>query len=938
MRERKLIQPIMQRPPQTASRDTFQDIDQPLVSIISFCKDRASTIRRSIDSVLSQSYRNIEFVVQDGASTDGTLEILREYNDPRIKIVSEKDSGPAEAFWKVMNRCQGEIIGTCLSDEELLPGAIEKAVECFRAEPQLGAITCDGYVTDTDGKIINEFNAGEFNFVDYLFGWYCPFWPGSFFRRQALIDVGLEYHDWTIECLEFETWCRLATQHEVKHIPIRMSKYAVHATQLSNTEQYFHEHFDNRALVIRKMFSDTGFFGNDDIKLNGCLYNQLYLLYNHVQAYKLADQAKVLSKRMEQLKRSISPLERINYIEYFNFLGNNFGRNSLVNETHIFRRISSIWVRGALSIPANVRQRIPVVVKRGLRSALTLAMFLAFNAKYSMLFLGRMFYRLLPSRPDDERQASEEFLKNTAHEAAERYSAIGRRIWFLGASSIPAVLRRRIPVVAKNGLRRALVLAKSLASSVECSLKFTFHSLYLLLPQRNATVEEPYSPEFSKKVYHDAAQIYYARGQIDQALQMWQRAEGLNDPMIDGLACQAMLMSPTATYEGLMKAQQRWADRYAIPDPALASHIWKPYDGKRRIRVGYFCSFLDSDTIRFIAVPVIRESDRQKFEFFAYSPSPVPSDIASVFDCVRVTGAMPDDEFVELVRADEIDIFVELSGFSPLNRFSAMASRCAPIQVSYLNHTGTSCVPNVDYILADAVSVLPEEDRFFSEQVWRLPGSFLSYNYDASKLPPVAPSPRLTKGYVTFGCFGSGGKINTQLIALWAAIMNRAPNSQMFIRNGQLSKQDNCDYMRAHFRRHGIGADRLRLLGGTDRQTILKCYDDVDISLDTWPYCGGNTIAEPICQGVPVVTLKSNRFSGRYGASLIAVAGCEDLIAESPEQYIDIAVALSQDSERLDYYRGNLRSMAREHGLTDAAKFAEKLDAAYLKMMKQRWR
>ena len=158
--------------PAAADRVVPVAVTQPLVSIICFCKDRAATIRRCIDSVLNQSYRNFEFVVQDGASTDGTLDILRSYQDARIKIVSEKDSGPAEAFWKVMNRCRGEFIGTCLSDEELLPGAIEKAVELFHDNPDTGAITCDGYVTDTDGKIINEFNAGEFNMVDYLFGWY----------------------------------------------------------------------------------------------------------------------------------------------------------------------------------------------------------------------------------------------------------------------------------------------------------------------------------------------------------------------------------------------------------------------------------------------------------------------------------------------------------------------------------------------------------------------------------------------------------------------------------------------------------------------------------------------------------------------------------------------------------------------------------------------
>src|SRR4051812_40964183 len=107
---------------------------QPLVSIFCYCKNSASTIRRCIDSVLKQSYENIEFVIQDGASSDGTLEILRNYSDPRIKLISAPDAGPADAFWKAINRCGGDIVGSCLADEELLPHAVERAVAVFADE------------------------------------------------------------------------------------------------------------------------------------------------------------------------------------------------------------------------------------------------------------------------------------------------------------------------------------------------------------------------------------------------------------------------------------------------------------------------------------------------------------------------------------------------------------------------------------------------------------------------------------------------------------------------------------------------------------------------------------------------------------------------------------------------------------------------------------
>ena len=816
--------------------------DQPLVSIISFCKDRASTIRRSIESVLSQSYRNIEFVVQDGVSTDGTLEILKSYNDPRIKLVSEPDSGPAEAFWKVMNRCQGDIIGTCLSDEELLPGAIHTAVDHFMDEPRLGAITCDGYISDAKGNITGEFIAGEFNLVDYLFSRYCPFWPGSFFRRKALLDVGLHHHNWTIECLEFEIWCRLGMQHNVKYFPGFVSKYTVNESQLSNTPKNFNEHLDSRAKVVEAMFSEKGFFGADPVKKIACLYNQCYLFYNHTRAYKIFDQMEAIYYRMKALYDNMGPVKELQFDLTFSTLDVNFDGRAEVRG-----KIAHLWMQITSLLPGPIRRAIPQNAKKAIRETVI-----------SLLF-GLYKYILPPQL----------YFKEKAIQKKKTNAVLGL---------------------------------------TELS--------------------------FSKELYHDVAQLYYARGQIPQALQMWRRAEKLNDPMIDGLACQTMLLSQDATYEGLLQIQKRWASRHATPKTIAGGFSAKPFKSARKIRIGYYCAFMDGDTIRFIMSAVIENHDRSKFAVYGYAPTSLASDIEKAFDTVRTTLLLSDDEFIKLIRSDEIDIFVEMTGFSPLNRFGAMASRCAPIQISYLNHTGTSAVPNVDYILADEISVLPEEDRFFTEKVWRLPGCLLCYNYDMVDLPPVGNVPSKTKGFVTFGCFGSGGKINDELIAIWARIMNCVPGSRLFLRNHQLTHENNREFMIHRFRRYGISADRLMISGGADRETILRCYADVDISLDTWPYCGGNTVAESLWQGVPVITLKGDRFSSRYGASLLTAAGCGELVADSADEYVTIAAGVAGSLERLSHYRNNLRAMMREHGLCDARRFAAKLDAAYMEMMK----
>jgi len=139
------------------------------------------------------------------------------------------------------------------------------------------------------------------------------------------------------------------------------------------------------------------------------------------------------------------------------------------------------------------------------------------------------------------------------------------------------------------------------------------------------------------------------------------------------------------------------------------------------------------------------------------------------------------------------------------------------------------------------------------------------------------------------------------------------------------------------FWRFGIAPERLRILGGAERATILRGYEEVDISLDTWPYCGGNTIAESLWQGVPVVTLKGERFSGKYGASLLTAAGCAELAANSADEYVAISVGLANSPAQLHHYRRNLRDMTRRNGLSDPQQFATKLEGAYTEMMKLRW-
>lgn len=279
----------------------------PPVSIFMFVRNARTSVRRAIDSVIAQTYPNIEFIVQDGVSTDGTLDILRQYGD-RLKIVSEPDSGPNEGLWRALNRCSGVFIGSCLADEELVPDAVERAVRVFLEEPDVGAVTGDAIITDLQGNRTGSWKSGPFNFVDYLLCDYTPYFCSSFFRRQALLEAGLKTEKWVKDCVEFELWCRLATHSLIKYVPGVNAKYASHPGQSSNNARDVAVHFQGRLQMILALCSETGFLGDAPLLRAASIWGHARAFINHAIAFERPATADALYAIASRTMAPIAPL------------------------------------------------------------------------------------------------------------------------------------------------------------------------------------------------------------------------------------------------------------------------------------------------------------------------------------------------------------------------------------------------------------------------------------------------------------------------------------------------------------------------------------------------------------------------------------------------------------------------------------------------------
>jgi glycosyltransferase involved in cell wall biosynthesis len=280
----------------------------PLVSIFMFCRDRHDTVGRAIDSVLAQTYPHVEIVVQDGASTDGTLEILRAYGD-RVKLISEPDSGPGEACLRVLRRCTGALMGSCLSDETLVPDAVERAVRAFEADPRRDAVTGDGNQIDHAGRLLGTHVGSPFDVVRYLAGEHFPYFVSSFFRRRTLEEVGIMADADDLDGLEFKIWVRLGLHGEIAYVPGVFGNYALHDGQLSNTPRSIMTNMAVRSRILEGLFRPGAPFagpGEDFASLRLALLIRNYVcFYNHAVMIGLRDVAEQAFRRMHALGREL---------------------------------------------------------------------------------------------------------------------------------------------------------------------------------------------------------------------------------------------------------------------------------------------------------------------------------------------------------------------------------------------------------------------------------------------------------------------------------------------------------------------------------------------------------------------------------------------------------------------------------------------------------
>lgn len=369
------------------------------------------------------------------------------------------------------------------------------------------------------------------------------------------------------------------------------------------------------------------------------------------------------------------------------------------------------------------------------------------------------------------------------------------------------------------------------------------------------------------------------------------------------------------------------------------SYAWGGETAPHRLRVGMVSADFRNHPVGHFLEAVLHSIDSSRVELVALSTQTFEDDLTQRirprFREWHSLAGMSDAIAAQAVTKLGLHVLLDLSGHTAGNRLPLFAYRLAPVQASWLGYFATTGVEEIDYLIADPITLPEACERQFSEEIWRLPDTRLCFTAPKEKIE-TNPLPAMSNPGITFGSFSNLIKLNDDVICLWSRILHSLPTSRLLIQAKQLRSTEMKNLLIHRFARHDIGAEQLILEGPMARSSYLKAYHQVDVCLDPFPFPGGTTTAESLWMGVPVLTLEGKNFVGRQGAGLLAGVGLSDWIAPTPDEYHQRAVDLADDIPALAALRQQLRAKALSSPIFDSTRFAKNLEAALWRMWEQK--
>jgi len=448
---------------------------------------------------------------------------------------------------------------------------------------------------------------------------------------------------------------------------------------------------------------------------------------------------------------------------------------------------------------------------------------------------------------------------------------------------------------------------------------------------RQAIVRQPDCAE----AHYNLANVLLAQNQLDQAVVSYREALRLqptNDGAYSNLLFTLQNLS-TCSPETLFEEHLGYARRFEVP----LKPFWRPHnndrDPNRRLKIGYVSGDLRQHAVAYFIEPILAHHDKARVEIFAYynhdRHDGVTERLAAYFDHWLDCRTLDDDQLAARIRADGIDILVDLSGHTALHRLLVFARKPAPVQVTWFGYIGSTGLSAMDYRLTNAYMDPPGmTERYYTETLVRLPGSGVAYRPEAH-CPDLNELPALNSTEFVLGSLNTLSKINPLVVRLWARILNALPHAQLML--GNVANDEAAQRLIAMFATEGVASKRLILQPTLSMSNFLELHQRIDLGLDPFPYNGGTTTLHALWMGVPVVTLAGHHSVARWGVAALSRVGLDAFICQTEDNYVQCAVNAAQDLPGLNTIRQSLRQrmLAAE---SDPAKITRYLEATYRDM------
>ena len=353
-----------------------------------------------------------------------------------------------------------------------------------------------------------------------------------------------------------------------------------------------------------------------------------------------------------------------------------------------------------------------------------------------------------------------------------------------------------------------------------------------------------------------------------------------------------------------------------------------------KLRIGFLSSDLRTHAVAKHIEPLLRLLDRERFELFAYVPYLIGGDsmqqhLMTLFADFVVIGLMSDKAAADRIREDGIDILIDLNGLTRDSRVGVTAFRPAPVQCTWLGYPLTSGLEAMDYFILDHF-LAPMDSSILVEEPWLLDGAWMC-SVDFGDIPAVPEPPVVRNGHITFGTLNNVYKFTRDTLRVWSEVLKRVPDSRFLLVQAKREHGLLCQNLTQEFARNGVDPERLLYVGNEPNQH-MPFYNNMDLSLDTLPQTGGTTTNEALWMGVPVVSLRGLGIHQRLSHAILSHVGVPELSVETEEDFVETAVALANDVERLTHYRQTLRDTFKASSLRDEEGFAARFGDALSQM------